>query len=78
MDVFETLKEIIVEELDVTPEQVTPDARFQEDLGADSLDVVELIMKIEEKFGIEVPDTDAEKIRTVQDAVKYIESKLKK
>ncbi len=77
MDVFETLKEIIVEELDVTPEQVTPDARFQEDLGADSLDVVELIMKIEEKFGIEVPDTDAEKIRTVQDAVKYIENKLK-
>ncbi len=78
MNVFETLKEIIVEELDVTPEQVTPDARFQEDLGADSLDVVELIMKIEEKFGIEVPDTDAEKIRTVQDAVNYIENKLKK
>lgn len=78
MDVFETLKEIIVEELDVTPEQVTPDARFQEDLGADSLDVVELIMKIEERFGIEVPDTDAEKIRTVQDAVNYIENKLKK
>jgi acyl carrier protein len=78
MNVMETLKEIIVEELDVTPEQVTPEARFQEDLGADSLDVVELIMKIEEKFGIEVPDTDAEKIRTVQDAVKYIEEKLKK
>lgn len=78
MNVFETLKEIIVEELDVTPEQVTPDARFQEDLGADSLDVVELIMKIEERFGIEVPDTDAEKIRTVQDAVNYIEDKLKK
>ncbi len=78
MNVQETLKEIIVEELDVTPEQVTPEARFQEDLGADSLDVVELIMKIEEKFGIEVPDTDAEKIRTVQDAVKYIEDKLKK
>lgn len=78
MNVMETLKEIIVEELDVTPEQITPEARFQEDLGADSLDVVELIMKIEEKFGIEVPDTDAEKIRTVQDAVKYIEDKLKK
>lgn len=78
MDVLETLKEIIVEELDVTPEQVTSEARFQEDLGADSLDVVELIMKIEEKFGIEVPDTDAEKIRTVQDAVRYIEGKLKK
>ncbi len=77
MDVFETLKEIIVEELNVTPEQVTLEAKFQEDLGADSLDVVELVMKIEEKFGIEIPDEDAEKIRTVKDAVDYIESKLK-
>ncbi len=77
MDVFNTLRDIIVEELNVTPEQVTLEARFQEDLGADSLDVVELVMKIEEKFGIEVPDEDAEKIRTVKDAVQYIESKLK-
>ncbi|MEO0254041.1 MAG: acyl carrier protein [candidate division WOR-3 bacterium] len=77
MDVFNTLRDIIVEELNVTPEQVTLEARFQEDLGADSLDVVELVMKIEEKFGIEIPDEDAEKIRTVKDAVEYIESKLK-
>ncbi|MEN3045956.1 MAG: acyl carrier protein [Candidatus Hydrothermales bacterium] len=77
MDVFATLRDIIVEELNVTPEQVTMEARFQEDLGADSLDVVELVMKIEEKFGIEVPDEDAEKIRTVKDAVEYIQSKLK-
>jgi len=77
MDVFSTLKEIIVEELNVTPEQVTPEARFQEDLGADSLDVVELVMKIEEKFNIEIPDEDAEKIRTVKDAVEYIESKIR-
>lgn len=77
MDVFNTLRDIIVEELNVTPEHVTLEARFQEDLGADSLDVVELVMKIEEKFGIEVPDEDAEKIRTVKDAVEYIESKLK-
>ncbi len=76
MDVFNILKEIIVEELNVTPEQVTLDAKFQEDLGADSLDVVELVMKIEERFGIEIPDEDAEKIRTVKDAVKYIESRL--
>jgi acyl carrier protein len=78
MDIFEKLKEIIVQELNVTPEQVTMEAKFQEDLGADSLDVVELVMKIEEEFGIEVPDEDAEKIRTVGDAVKYIEEKLKK
>ncbi|MEN3044097.1 MAG: acyl carrier protein [Candidatus Hydrothermales bacterium] len=77
MDVFATLRDIIVEELNVTPEQVTMEARFQEDLGADSLDVVELVMKIEEKFGIEVPDEDAEKIRTVKDAVEYIQNKLK-
>ncbi|RKZ02052.1 MAG: acyl carrier protein [Candidatus Hydrothermota bacterium] len=76
MNTFEKLREIIVDQLSVPPEQVTPDARFQEDLGADSLDVVELIMKIEEEFGIEVPDQDAEKLATVGEAVKYIEEKV--
>jgi len=77
MDVFESLKNIIVEQLSVTPEQVTLEAKFQDDLGADSLDVVELIMKIEEKFDIKIPDEDAGKIQTVGDAVKYIEAKVK-
>jgi len=77
MDVFAKLKDIIVEQLSVTPEQVTPEAKFQDDLGADSLDVVELIMKIEEEFDIKIPDEDAGKIQTVGDAVKYIEAKVK-
>ncbi len=70
--VFEILKEIIMEKLNVAEDQIKPEARFQEDLGADSLDVVELVMAIEEKFNIEVPDEDAEKIRTVGDAQEYI------
>ena len=70
--VFEILKEIIMEKLNVAEDQIKPEARFQEDLGADSLDVVELVMAIEEKFDIEVPDEDAEKIRTVGDAQEYI------
>jgi acyl carrier protein len=77
MDVFEKLRDIIVDQLSVTPEQVTPEAKFQDDLGADSLDVVELIMKIEEEFDIKIPDEDAGKIQTVGDAVKYIEAKVK-
>jgi len=77
MDVFETLKEIVVEQLSVTPDQVTKDAKFQDDLGADSLDVVELIMKLEEQFNIHIPDDEAEKIVTVGDAVAHIEAKLK-
>jgi len=77
MDIYAKLKEIVVEQLNVTPEQVTHEAKFQEDLGADSLDVVELIMKLEEEFDIQIPDEDAEKIVTVGDAVKYIENKLK-
>lgn len=76
--VFETLKEIIMEKLNVAEDQINPDARFQEDLGADSLDVVELVMAIEEKFDIEIPDEDAEKIRTVGDAQNYILEKLNK
>jgi len=78
MDIMKELKEIIIEKLSVTEDQITEEARFQEDLGADSLDVVELVMAIEEKFDIEVPDEDAEKIRTVGDAVNYIKEKLGK
>ncbi len=76
MDIFGTLKEIIVDKLSVSEDQIKPESRFMEDLGADSLDVVELVMAIEEKFGIEVPDEDAEKIRTVQDAINYIKAKI--
>ncbi len=78
MDIMKELKEIIIEKLSVTEDQITEGARFQEDLGADSLDVVELVMAIEEKFNIEVPDEDAERIRTVGDAVNYIKEKLGK
>jgi acyl carrier protein len=73
--VEEKVKEIIVEQLGVTPEQVTPQASFIEDLGADSLDTVELVMAFEEEFGVEVPDEDAEKLLTVGDVTKYIENK---
>ncbi|MDI6851560.1 MAG: acyl carrier protein [bacterium] len=76
MDIFATLKEIIVDKLSVSEDQIKPESRFMEDLGADSLDVVELVMAIEEKFGIEIPDEDAEKIRTVQDAINYIKAKI--
>jgi acyl carrier protein len=69
------VKEIIVEQLSVNPEQVTPEAKFIEDLGADSLDVVELVMAFEEHFSIEVPDEDAEKLTSVGDVLKYIEEK---
>ncbi len=76
MDVFSKVKEIIVDQLGVDEEEVTPDASFIDDLGADSLDIVELIMAFEEEFDIEIPDEDAEKITTVGEAVEYIESKL--
>jgi len=66
------VKQIIVDELGVDENEVTPNARFIDDLGADSLDTVELVMRFEEEFGIEIPDEDAEKIRTVSDAVEYI------
>jgi len=69
------IKDIIVEQLGVNPEQVTPSASFIGDLGADSLDTVELVMAFEEEFGVEVPDEDAEKLQTVSDVVKYIEDK---
>jgi len=72
------VKDIIVEQLSVNAEQVTPEAKFIEDLGADSLDIVELVMAFEEEFGVEVPDSDAEKLLTVGDVVKYIEDKQSK
>jgi acyl carrier protein len=71
------VKEIIVEQLGVNPEQVTPNASFIEDLGADSLDTVELVMAFEEEFSVEVPDEDAEKLQTVGDVVRYIEERAK-
>ncbi len=74
----EKVKDIIVEQLSVTAEQVTPEAKFIEDLGADSLDVVELVMAFEEQFSVEVPDEDAEKLQTVGDVIKYIEDKQDK
>lgn len=75
VDVAGKVKEIIVEQLGVTPEQVTPEASFIEDLGADSLDTVELVMALEEEFDIQIPDEEAEKITTVQQAVDYIVNK---
>ena len=72
-DVFERVKKVIVDQLSVDEAQVTPTASFQQDLGADSLDTVELVMAFEEEFGTEIPDEEAEKIQTVQDAVSYIE-----
>jgi acyl carrier protein len=76
-DIYERLKKIVIEELEVTEDAVRPEAKFQEDLGADSLDVVELTMKIEDEFGIKIPDEDVEKLLTIEDAVNYIEEKLK-
>src|SRR3979409_2275084 len=74
MAVADKVKSIIVEQLGVDEEEVTPDASFVDDLGADSLDTVELVMAFEEEFGIEIPDEDAEKITRVKEAVEYIES----
>lgn len=71
---LDKIKEIVVDQLGVDAEQVTLDANFVEDLGADSLDTVELIMAFEEEFEVEIPDSDAEKIKTVKDVVNYIES----
>jgi acyl carrier protein len=74
---FEKIKKIIVDQLGVEESEVTEEASFVDDLGADSLDTVELVMALEEEFGIEIPDEDAEKIITVGDAIKYINAKLK-
>ena len=75
MGVQEKITEIIVEQLGVKPEEVVPEASFVYDLGADSLDTVELVMAFEEEFGAEIPDEDAEKLQTVGDAIKYVEEK---
>ncbi|HOB10051.1 MULTISPECIES: acyl carrier protein [Acetomicrobium] len=75
-EIKDKLKQIVIDRLDVDEDQITPDASFVEDLGADSLDIVELIMGIEEEFDIEIPDEDAEKLTTVGGALEYIKSKL--
>jgi len=72
--IAERVKKIVVDQLSVPEDQVTEDVRFIEDLNADSLDLVELIMALEEEFGADIPDEEAEKLKTVGDAVKYIES----
>jgi acyl carrier protein len=77
MSVAERVKQIIVEQLGVDENQVDPSASFVDDLGADSLDIVELDMAFEEAFDLDIPDEDAEKIKTVKDAVDYIEAKKK-
>ncbi len=74
MALFDDVKEVVVEQLNVNPDEVKEESRFVEDLGADSLDVVELVMALEEKFDIEIPDDQAEKIATVGDAIKFIEN----
>ncbi len=75
MSIQKKLVDLIAEKLGVEPEEVTPEARFIEDLGADSLDIVELIMDLEDEFEMEIPDEEAEKLTTVGDAIHYIQSK---
>jgi acyl carrier protein len=72
MNAEEKVKNIVIEQLGVSADEVVPEASFVDDLGADSLDLVELVMVLEEEFGREIPDEDAEKIQTVQDAISYI------
>ena len=72
------VKDIIVEQLGVNADQVTPDAKFIEDLGADSLDIVELVMALEEEFGLDIPDEDADKLKTVGDALNYLQQHASK
>ncbi|MCF7908717.1 MAG: acyl carrier protein [Candidatus Omnitrophica bacterium] len=78
MGVDEKVKDIISEQLGVKKEEIKPESSFIDDLGADSLDTVEVVMALEEEFGIEIPDEDAEKITTVGEAVKYIDNKVTK
>ena len=76
MALFDDVKNIIVEQLHVAPEKVTTSAQFVADLGADSLDIVELVMAFEEKFGLEIPDEDSQKMDSVGKAVEYLEKKI--
>lgn len=76
METFERVKELVVEQLGVEEDEVTVEASFVDDLGADSLDIVELVMAFEEEFDIEIPDEDAEKIQTVGNAVDYIKQRV--
>jgi len=75
-NVEEKVKKIIEEKLSVNADQITNEARFAEDLKADSLDTVELVMALEDEFGLDIPDEDADKIKTVQDAIAYIDEKI--
>ncbi|WP_274374182.1 MULTISPECIES: acyl carrier protein [Synergistales] len=75
-EIQKRLKDIVIDRLDVEEEQIKADASFVEDLGADSLDIVELIMGIEEEFDIEIPDEDAEKLTNVEEAMNYVKNKL--
>lgn len=77
MSTFDRVKKVVVDQLEVSEEEVTPNASFVDDLGADSLDVVELVMALEEEFDVEIPDEDAEKIASVGDAVTYVDEKTK-
>jgi acyl carrier protein len=77
MAVAEKVKKMIVEQLGVNESEVVPEAKFIDDLGADSLDIVELVMALEDEYGIEIPDEDAEKIETVGDAIRYMEEHIK-
>lgn len=78
MAVFEDVRDVVVEQLSVSPDQVKLDSKIIEDLGADSLDVVELVMALEEKFGVEIPDSESEKLVSIKDVVDYIENLPKK
>ncbi len=76
MGLGDRVSAIIVEQLGVTKEELTPQASFIDDLGADSLDIVELVMAMEEEFDIEIPDDDAEKIQTIEDVITYVKGKI--
>ena len=76
--IMERVKKVVIEQLNVEEDQIKPEANFQQDLGADSLDTVELVMALEEEFGIEIPDEDAEKMTNVGEALRYVEEKAAK